>query len=578
MVTRFHIVAASVAVGLSYLLISQTSALGKASNVDWPLYGNDLANTRFQDVDGITPENAGRLRPAWVFHTGVLDPDTSFEASPIVVAGIMYVTTGHDDVFALDAATGKTMWTYHPRLLAPIADLQACCGRVNRGVTYGNGKLYLARLDGVVDALDAATGKPVWERRVLDLGRRYTLTMAPQVAGGMVIVGASGGEYEVRGRVTAFDADTGDQKWVSFTTVPGQTWADSSWQYGGAPVWQTPAVDPQLGLVYVTTGNAAPDINGSLRAGANFFASSIIAFDLSTGVLKWAFQEVHHDLWDYDAAQPVVLFDIAGNGSRVPALGECGKNGNYYILDRRNGKPLFSIDEKSVPTTPTWQHPFPTQPVSSVEPLVPLRIIPGTIDRHKLPKNITLASQYTPPNDDHVLIQPGDDGVCEFPPAAYSPRTKFVYYGGRYEPAEYHTFPDDLGPDPKGLFLGSTFKELIPGVEDFGVFGATDTTTGKVIWRIKVAQPAKSGVLVAGDVFFFGEGNGKFHAVDARNGKVLFTFDGTSIPHGGGAQGAPTAYVVNGTEYIANAFGGNFADRQFAPNPVGDALVAFSVK
>jgi len=231
-----------------------------------------------------------------------------------------------------------------------------------------------------------------------------------------------------------------------------------------------------------------------------------------------------------------------------------------------------------VQTSPEWQHASSTQPVSSVEPLVPLHILPETIDQRKLPKNIILAKQYAAPQQQPQLIQPGDDGGCEFPPAAFSPRTHFVYYGGRYEPAVYSSYPTDFGPNHEGQYLGSKMAELIPGVTDYGVFGATDTTTGKVMWRIMVPQPAKAGVLVAGDLFFFGEGNGRFHGVDAATGKMLYTFDGTSIPHGGGAQGTPVGYVADGTEFIVNAFGGNADDApNFPPNPVGDALVAFSV-
>jgi glucose dehydrogenase len=189
-----------------------------------------------------------------------------------------------------------------------------------------------------------------------------------------------------------------------------------------------------------------------------------------------------------------------------------------------------------------------------------------------VPPGLTGAPQYTPPREEKVVIQPGDDGGCEFPPAAYSPRTKFVYYGTRYEPASYHSSPNN------STDLGSTFEEQLPGIQDSGIFGATDTMTGKVIWKIEVDQPAKSGLLVAGDLVFFGEGNGKFHAADASTGHELWIFNGTSIRHGGGAQAAPIAYVVNGREFVANAFGGNFADAQnFPPNLVGDAIVAFAL-
>jgi alcohol dehydrogenase (cytochrome c) len=342
-------------------------------------------------------------------------------------------------------------------------------------------------------------------------------------------------------------------------------------------VWQNPTADEQLGLLYFATGNPSPDINGIDRAGDNLFSSSVVALELETGTLRWHFQESHHDLWDYDSAQPTMLFAVEKDGKQIPALGHCSKNGNYYILDRRNGQPIFPVTEVKVPVIPSFQNASPTQPVSSVEPLTPLNFVPGTIDMTKLPTNLTLEPQYSLPQDHDILIAVGDDGGCEGVAAAFSPRTKFIYYGTRYEPARYHTFPTNTGPNAGGEFLGSTFDELIPGVTDFGIFGATNSTTGKVMWKINVAQPAKSGMLVAGDLAFFGEGNGMFHGVDATTGKTLFTFDGTTVPNGGGAQAAPVAYVVNGKEFIVNGFGGNVPDRQFAPNPVGDAVIAFSL-
>ena len=565
------------ALAFSLLWIKSSQAY-TASNIDWPRYGNDLGNTRFQDVDQINPENVKRLKVAWVFHTGVLDPKASLEVSPVVIGGTMFVTSGHDDVFALNATTGTKLWEHHPQLLAPLAKLHLCCGEDNRGVAFGSGKVFIARVDGVLEALDAQTGHEAWKTVVADYRDRYTLTMAPQFVNGLVIVGTSGGEYIARGEAAAFDAESGKEVWRTFTASAGPTWAGDSWKRGGAHVWQTPAADPSLGLLFINTGNAGNDINGFERAGANLYSSSIVALNTSDGQVRWAFQEVHHDLWDYDSAQPVVLFDLTRDGKTYPALGECSKNGNYYILDRRTGMPLYPVREMRVATDPEWQHAFPTQPVSSVEPLTPLSILPGTIDFNKLPAGIGLASQYTPPQERTIVIEPGDDGGCEMPPAAYSPRTKYVYYGARYEPAVYKTFRTNDGPDSKGAFLGSKFAEKIPGVTDFGIFGATDTISGKVVWKIRVAQPAKSGVLVAGDLMFFGEGNGKFHAVNARTGAVLFTFDGTDVPHGGGAQAAPIAYVADGKEFIVNAFGGNVADAQFAPNPIGDAIVAFALQ
>jgi quinohemoprotein ethanol dehydrogenase len=487
----------------------------------------------------------------------------------------------------------------NPRRNAPLTDVFVCCGLNNRGVVFvpsssreGNDSddeqrsaeerkekpdmVVYGRLDDVVVALNAQTGAVIWKTRVADFHNRVAINMAPQFAHGLVIVGLAGGEYEIRGQVIALTADSGQIAWRFQTTLP-ESFAGDSFERGGAPVWQNPTVDEQLGLLYFATGNPSPDANGIDRAGDNLFSASVVALDLKTGKLRWHFQETHHDLWDYDSAQPTMLFAVEKGGDQIPALGHCSKNGNYYIFDRRNGQPIFPVTEVKVPVSPSFQSASATQPVSSVEPLTPLNFLPGTIDMTKLPKNLTLAPQYTPPQENEILIAVGDDGGCEGVAGAFSPRTKFIYYGARYEPARYHTSPTNTGPNDVGKFLGSTFAELIPGVTDFGIFGATDSTTGKVVWKINVAQPAKSGMLVAGDLAFFGEGNGKFHAVNAATGEILFTFDGTTVHNGGGAQAAPVAYVVNGKEFIVNGFGGNVPDRQFAPNPVGDAVIAFSL-
>jgi PQQ-dependent dehydrogenase (methanol/ethanol family) len=552
---------------LAPAMTQSSTAITRAQTVptmlDWPSFGNDLANTRFQDVDQVTPSNVSQLKPAWIFHTGILDENASFEVSPIVVNGTMYVTTGYDDVYALNAVTGAELWGYHALAdgLPPFSQIKICCGRDNRGVAYGNGKVYVGRLDDIVVALNASTGGVVWHAKVADVSQGYAITMAPQFVDGLVIVGLSGGEFEVRGQVVAFNADTGQEVWRFFTTLPGPTWAGKSWQTGGATLWNTPAADPNLGLLYINTGNAGPDLNGIQRAGQNLYSSSVVALDIFTGQVKWYFQMVHHDLWDYDSAQPAMLFTVNG----TPALGECSKNGNYYILNRATGQPIFPVTEKPVPSTmPAWQHAWPTQPTSAVEPLTPLSVegpIPG----------FTVVPQYTPPSPDSPVMQPGDDGGCEWPAAAYSPRTQDVYYGTRYEPVFFQSFPNDTTD------LGSNFSLATGGAggDDHGIFGATNTTTGKVVWKIRVDQPAKSGLAVAGDLVFFGESNGRFHAVNAADGTVLWTFDGTSVPDGGGANANPSVYVSDGQEFVVNAFGGNAADRDEFGSPAGDALVAF---
>jgi alcohol dehydrogenase (cytochrome c) len=507
-----------------------------------PYYGNDLGNQRYQNLDQINPGNVSTLKPAWIFHTGVMDDNrTSFEVSPVVIDGVMYITSGHDDVFALNAATGAQIWAYHPlEEMPPLDQLSICCGRDNRGVAYDNGKVFMGRLDSVLVALDATTGEVVWKRTVENWRNHFTTTMAPQFVNGKVIVGVSGGEFEVRGRVFAFDAETGALAWTFFTTNPESlpsvpTWAGNSWATGGGTVWTTPSVDPELGLIYITTGNAAPDLNGIHRLGDNLYTSSIVALDINTGRRKWHFQEVHHDIWDYDGPQPTVLFSLNGK----PALSHCQKSGEVFILDRRNGTPLHEVTETPVPSGPAWQHASPTQPVSSVQPLTPREI-------EFAPPDTTKALRFTPPQETPLLMGGPEQG-CEWPPAAYSPRTGYIYYGARYEPAIFRTAPNNTSG------FASSVVVTITGVQTRGIFGATDSVTGEIVWKHDVPdQPARSGMVVAGDLVFYGHNDGTFNAANAATGAILWSFSGPSVPNGGGANAAPIAYVAGGKEFIVN--------------------------
>jgi len=493
-----------------------------------------------------------------------MNADTSFESQPIIIGGVMYVTSPHGHVFALDATTGAIKWTFNPTI-PPLSELAICCGQDNRGVAVGNGKVFVGQLDATLVALDAGTGKVVWKVTVDRWQDRWTETMAPLFLNGMVIIGASGGEYQRRGHVRAYDADTGEMIWQFNTTAgPGEfgndTWAGDSWRTGGGTVWTTPAADPQLGLIYITTSNAAPDENGSQRAGMNLFTSSVVALNATTGKRRWHFQEVHHDVWDYDSTQPVHLFTLQRNGRQIPALGHANKSGFYYILDRRNGTPLFDVTETPVPVEPAWQRPWPTQPIPAIDPLIPQTVASP-------PAGVRTGPIFTVPQEQPTLIQPSFESGPEWPPSAYSPRTGYSYLqAGGYSPATYSAIP------PVVNSFGSTAGGPPPGTDNYGLFVAMNTTTGKIAWSSKLPQKMYSGIVVAGDLVFFGEGNGKFNAVDAQTGNVLWTFQ-SNLPNVGGANGAPAVYVVNGREYVVMAFGGN-ADAGFTK---GDALIAFAL-
>jgi quinohemoprotein ethanol dehydrogenase len=581
--TRRSIIGGALGLGAagaaSRLGLAQETTPQAGDDLDWPYYGHDPGAMRYVDIDQINPSNVGQLQPAWIFHTNVANDHTSFEAQPIVIDGVMYISSPHNHVFALDAATGDLKWTYSPEDMPSLSDLAICCGQANRGVAVGDGKVFIGRLDAKLVALDADSGEVAWEATVADWREKWTETMAPLFVDGKVIIGASGGEFLRRGFVDAYDADTGEHLW-RFYTVPGfgepgnETWAGDSWATGGATVWTTPAADLDLGLLYITTGNAAPDENGSARAGDNLYAASIVALDLDSGEYRWHFQEVHHDIWDYDAAQPVHLFTLQKDGEQTPALGHANKNGNYFILDRRNGTPLYEVEEVPVPTEPSWQNPAPTQPDPATDPLIPQEV-------KNAPEGVKSAPMWTPPQEQPLLIQPGGEAGPEWTASAYSPRTKYAYIqAGGYEPWLYHA-TEDLQNS-----LGSTGLDVIPGIEHYGLFDAMDTTTGKLAWQIRVPERIVSGVVVAGDLVFFGESTGEFNAVDATSGDVLWTYtpDRKGV---GGANGSPAVYAVDGREYVVMAFGGNNqvrsafgANNQVRsddPSPPGDAVIAFAL-
>jgi quinohemoprotein ethanol dehydrogenase len=536
-------------------------------NVDWRYHGNTLSNQRFQDVDQINPSNVAKLKPAWIFHTGVSDPNMSMEMTPVVIGGVMYVPTGDDDVYALNAATGKQIWAYHPTDMPKLSTLPICCNNDNRGVAVGDGKVFDARLDATLVALDQKTGKVVWKTTVDLPSNGASMTIAPQFADNKVIVGVSGAEYGVRGHVDAYDPDTGKLLWRFWTTEP-TTWSGDTYLHGGASVWGNPSYDPDLHMLYFTTGNAYPWPWAGDRAGTNLYSSCIVAVDVRNGEFKWYFQETHHDMWDFDGPQPTVLFDFNG----TPALSHTSKTGYMFILDRRTGHSLYPYQEVSVPPTPldaAFQHPWPTQPQSSIESLT----------EHSaelpLPAGYAAAPQWTTVQPTPLAFQPLFDGGMEWPPAAYSPRTHFIYSHARYVPFSFGV-TDDPANDANCPFNGTctfTGTFVIPGQTNHGVYGAVDVLTGKVAWKVPVTPQPDSGVGVAGDLVFFGDSNGIFYAAHAATGKILWTFDSSTVTNAGGATASPAFYVVDGREYVVYGFGGNPGE---SPK-LGDAVIAFAL-
>jgi alcohol dehydrogenase (cytochrome c) len=394
------------------------------------------------------------------------------------------------------------------------------------------------------------------------------MTIAPQIVDNTVVVGVSGAEFAVRGHVDAYDQNTGKLVWRFYTTEPF-TWAGTSYLTGGASVWGTPSYDPQLHMLYFATGNAFPWPYAGNRAGLNLFSASIVAVDSRTGQFRWYFQFAHHDQWDFDGPQPTVLLDVHG----TPAIAHTSKTGYTFILDRRTGRSLFPWSEVKIPPTPpeaAFQHPWPTQPVSSIDTLLEQSA------ELPLPSGYTAAPLWTTMGPTPLVFQPWADGV-EWPPAAYSPRTHYLYSHSRYQPLNVgitnDPVNDALCPGGPCTFTGTFF---VPGQSAHGVYGAIDTRTGKLAWKDAMTPGINpdSGIAVAGDLVFFGESNGLFHAADARTGAILWTFDATTVPNAGGATASAAIYVIHGKEYVAYGFGGEPGE---GPGVLGDVVIAFAL-
>jgi alcohol dehydrogenase (cytochrome c) len=489
---------------------------------DWLLHGRDYSNQRFSPLKDIDVGNVSSLVPVALVQTGIT---SSFETTPIVVNGVMYATTPTVDnkmkVLAIHADSGDVIWesTYS------LGDFKICCGPVNRGVAVGYGNVYVLTLDDRLMALDAASGEIRWNVSVADPAVGYSETMAPQIYKGTIIVGSAGGEWPIRGFVAAFDASTGKETWRWHSTDP-KSYAGDAWQRGGGMAWTTPAIDSKRDLIIFSTGNPNPDLYGPSRQGDNLYTDSIVALHASTGKLAWYYQEVPHDVWDYDAVSNVVLFDTVDHGKTVAAAGEAGKTGWFYIVNRDTGKLIRRSD------------PF--------------------VDQSK--------NMFSQPTKEGVQMLPGANGGAEWSPPAFSPITHEAYILGMNQLMTFTT-GDDPGFQPGTIRLGSSFTNVAKDPVQNGVFTAINVDTGKVAWQYKAGQPLIGGALAtAGNLVFMGEGDGYFDAFNATSGAKLWKFN-----LGAGVNAPPITYTVNGVQYIAVAAGGNFQ----MGFPYGDTIAIF---
>jgi len=490
----------------------------------------NYAQTRYYPGTQINTKNVDKLRPAFVFQTEVLE---SMETAPIVVDGIMYITTSYNHIYALDAATGKEFWHYKHKQ-GPV--MTYCCGPNNRGVAIMGDRLYMGTLDAKLVSLDAKTGKVLWSTQIADPEAGYSETMAPVAVNGKILIGTNGGEYGIRGFVKAYDANDGKLLWT-FDTVPAKghegTWAVNDatnrnlhrdiaaemaqlakdgdfYKTLGGGVWMAPAIDKESNTAFFVVGNPSPDLYGAERPGDNLYTDSMVAVDLNTGAYKWHYQYVPHDIWDLDAVSPVILTEAAGKDGKMRKVAiHGGKTGHVYVHDRATGE-LIRFSEAMVPQENMW----------------------------------------VLPTKDGARMLPGANGGVEWSPMAINPKLRLAYAANLHQPMTYHV---EEAKYPGGkLWLGGAFK-VIAAEKQWGRLAAVNLDTGKMAWKFDTDQPLIGGVLAtAGDLVFNGEGNGLFRAFDASSGAKLWEYQ-----CGAGVNAPAVSYSVGGKQYVAVAAGGN---------------------
>jgi alcohol dehydrogenase (cytochrome c) len=529
---------------------------GGATKEDWASYGGTPLAWRYSSLDQINKSNVRRIAPAWVFQTG--DYADGLQTTPIVIAGIMYISTASNWVIALDATNGKLLWEY--RYVATNGPTEFNYGHTNRGVAVEDGRVFIGTNDNHAIALDQKTGRELWN---VDLEPAKFcgcgVTGAPLVVRHNVIFGVTGGDSVHRGYLTALDTKTGRLAW-RFYTIPGpgekghETWPGGSWKSGGGSTWLTGSYDAQLDLLYWGVGNASPDLNASSRKGANLYTDSIVALNPDTGKLQWYNQLIPQDVWDFDASFELILADIPVRGQKRKLLFQFGKSGYLWALDRTNGE--------FVGAWPFIEHSNWISGITETGQLV---------------------GRLEPPVGKETLVCPGAMGGKSWNHASFSPQTGMLYSTG-VENCNMVT-PEDQDPEgaePGAMSFGGSFTMKPPPGDKFrGFVGAYDPATGKLVWKNNRTYYMLSSILTtAGGLVFCGDPQGNFLALDARTGKELWSFS-----TGGGHRGSPVSYSVNGRQFVATPSGwGSIIGGVFsslwpeAPKPrSGSSIFAFTL-
>ena len=485
---------------------------------NWLTYSGTTLSQRHSALTQITPANAKDLTLQWVFQSRSLE---KHEVTPLVVDGVMYTVQGINDVIALNAATGKTIWTYKYK---PEAAAHNCCGQETRGLAILGDKIFLAALDNNVIAINSKTGKEVWRTQAADPKQGYAMTHAPLAIKDKVIAGVAGGEYGIRGFVAAFDANTGKEVW-RFYTIPGpgepgnETWSGDSWKHGSGAIWVTGSYDPETNLTYWGTGNAGPDWNGDARLGDNLYTSSVIALDADSGKLKWHYQFSPHNEFDWDSTQVPVLADIPWQGRPRKVMLWANRNGMFYVLDRTSGQFLLG------------------------KPFVKVNWATGFDEKGR-----PMRTPGIEPTKAGTLVYPGNQGGTNWYNPSFSPRTGLFYIPAWENSSSIYV----KGEEPPDFIDGKMFTGAFPSFnktpDEFAAIRAVDPQTGEKKWDYRLSAPStEAGILTtASDMLFSGGRDGAFYALDARDGKLLWETNlGPSVAAG------PITYAVNGKQYVS---------------------------
>ncbi len=508
---------------------------------NWLTYGRTYSEQRYSPLAKINDKNASQLGLAWFAD---LDTNRAQEATPLVVDGVMYITTAWSLVKAYDVRSGRQLWAYDPQVNRELG-LNACCDVGNRGVALWNHKIFVGAYDGRLVALDAATGKPVWSTLTVDTTKPYTITQAPRVIKGRVIIGNSGGEYGTRGYISAYDAETGKLAW-RFYTVPGdpskpfeneamaraaKTWSGEWWKLGGGgPVWDAISYDPTLNLLYFGTGNGVQWARSARSAGKgdNLYLASIIALNADTGEYAWHYQATPGEEWDFDAVQQLILADLKVDGKLRHVLMQANKNGFFYVLDRKSGALI------------------------SAKAIVPMSWASGIDIKTGRPiesKDARYGETGKP-----VDIKPGPLGAHNWQPMAFNPNTGLVYIPAQQVPLTFIPLPP-LPIAPIGWNLGVALGSLTSQNEGFLL--AWDPAQQREAWRVKYKGPWNGGIVTtAGNIVAQGDAAGNFNIYRADNGQKLWSMFAQS-----GIIAAPSTFEVGGEQYIAvlSGWGGSYA-------------------